>query len=533
MVGAPRCVGKADMPKFSIGGISILARRSLIAGAILLSACATVDFDEPKEDTRALSETSGTYLAQGVAPLVARHPGRSGFYLQSDGIDALAARFVLADKAEASIDAQYYLITNDMVGMLFIGSLLQAADRGVRVRLLLDDIQTQGYDAGMAALDSHPHFEVRIFNPWATRSLRIADAFQFNRINRRMHNKSFTVDNQITIVGGRNIADEYFGANKTVNFGDVDVLSIGPVVQEVSTMFDSYWNSRYAAPVETFAKLPDDPADALEQLRARIDEVLAGVRQSQYGEAVTADIKRYLNGSGNGDIFTWAPYTLAYDSPDKADKELAKDAENITTTLAEFVERATEELIVISPYFVPRKSGVEYFQSLIDRGLKVSVITNSLAANNHGIVHSGYMGSRKALLKMGVKLYEIKVTATPTGIERGGSGARLATLHTKAFLIDREHLFVGSFNWDPRSVDINTELGVIIDSKEMGEATGRLLDESLAEKADQVVLDENGNLRWIDDSGEEPVILTKEPNTTWWRRMKANLGRIIPIRGQL
>jgi putative cardiolipin synthase len=519
------------MPDTSLAATSNTVRWAVIAIAILLGACATVEFDAPKQESHALSDTSDTYLAKAIAPLVAQHPGQSGFYLQSDGIDALASRFVLANKAEKTLDAQYYLITNDMVGYLFIGSLLQTADRGVRVRLLLDDIQTSGYDAGMAALDSHPNFEVRIFNPWATRSLRIADAFQFNRINRRMHNKSFTADNQITIVGGRNIADEYFGANKTVNFGDVDVLSIGPVVQEVSAMFDSYWNSRYAAPVEAFAEMPADPAAALEQLRSRIEEVLVEARESQYGEAVTADFHRYLE--TDGDIFTWAPYTLAYDSPDKADKKLAETAENITTTLAEVVARADEELVVISPYFVPRKSGLEFFQSLIDRGLTVSVITNSLAANNHGIVHSGYMGSRKALLKMGVKLYEVKVTATPKGIERGGSGAKLATLHTKAFLVDRKHLFVGSFNWDPRSIDINTELGVIIESEEMGGVTGKLLDESLPNRADEVVLDEHGRLRWIDASGEEPVILTREPDTTWWRRVKANLGRLLPIRGQL
>jgi putative cardiolipin synthase len=521
------------MPNTSNREISTTARwiTIVIATAFVLGACASVEFDQPKRESHAVGEANDSNLSQSIQPLIAKHPGKSGFYLQSDGIDALAARFVMASKAEASIDAQYYLITDDMVGYLFIGSLLQAADRGIRVRLLLDDIQTKGYDTGMAALDSHPNFEVRIFNPWASRSLRIADAFQFNRINRRMHNKSFTVDNQITIIGGRNIADEYFGANKTVNFGDVDVLSIGPVVQDVSNMFDSYWNSRYAAPLAAFADVPDDPATALEQLRARIDEILAEARESQYGEAVTADFDRYLD--DDGDIFTWAPYTLAYDSPDKADKKLAEDAENITSTLAEVVAQAKEELIVISPYFVPLKSGVEYFQSLIDRGLKVTVITNSLAANNHGVVHSGYMGSRKALIEMGVDLYEAKVTATPTGIERGGSGAALATLHTKAFMVDRKYLFVGSFNWDPRSIDINTELGVIIESEEMGEKTGKLLDASLPLKADKVVLNENGKLRWIDSSGESPVILTKEPDTTWWRRVKANLGRLLPIRGQL
>jgi len=521
------------MPKIFASGISYLARYIAIFSAMLLGACATVDFDYPKEESHALvpAETSETFLGKLIVPAAAEHPGESGFYLQFDGIDALAGRFVLARYAEKTIDAQYYLITSDKVGMLFIGALLQAADRGVRVRLLLDDIQTQGYDAGMAALDSHPNFEVRIFNPWASRSARFMDAFSFSRINRRMHNKSFTIDNQITVIGGRNIADEYFGAREDVNFGDVDVLCIGPVVQDVSAMFDKYWNSEKAAPVPAFAKMPDDPAAALEQLRVRLKEVLEGAVDTKYGEAVKADIERYIDGKGV--IFTWAPYTLAYDSPDKADKKLAKDAKKITTKLAEVIAEADKELIIISPYFVPRKSGVAYFQSLIDRGLDVTVLTNSLAANNHGIVHSGYMGYRKPLLKMGVRIFETMVTATPTGVERGGSGAELATLHTKAFMVDRKKLFVGSFNWDPRSVNINTELGVIIESEYMGERVGEIIDEALPSRTYEVVLNENGNLRWIDNSGDEPVILTKEPDASWWRRTKAQMGRILPMRSQL
>lgn len=504
---------------------------------LLASGCATVDLDAPKETSYALEDSSGTHFGLVVPPIVAEQPeGYSGFFLQADGINALAARAVMSQKAEKTIDAQYYLITDDKIGMLFVGTLLKAADRGVRVRLLLDDIQTQGYDAGMAALDSHPNFEVRVFNPWSARGVRAGNLFSFQRLNRRMHNKSFTADNQVTIIGGRNIASEYFAANEKVNFGDVDVLAIGPVVQDVSAMFDSYWNSRYAAPVNTFAKIPDDPAAELERLRAEIETLREQERQSIYGEAIMADIEGYLN--SRRDMFTWAPYTLAYDSPDKANKKTAADAVNITTTLAAEVDKASKELIVVSPYFVPRKSGVEYFQSLVDRGLKITVITNSLAANNHGIVHSGYMGYRKALLKMGVKLYEIKVTAEVAGVDRGGSGASLATLHTKAFLVDREDLFVGSFNWDPRSVKINTELGVIINSPEMGAEVGRLVDEELHNRAYQVVLDDKNNLRWIDhlkidETTGEPVFYTKEPDTSWWRRTKAQLGRILPVRSQL
>ena len=197
------------------------------------------------------------------------------------------------------------------------------------------------------------------------------------------------------------------------------------------------------------------------------------------------------------------------------------------------VATADSELIIVSPYFVPRRKGVAYLKELVDRGIDVTVITNSLAANNHGIVHSGYMGYRKELLQAGVKIHEVKATASVAGVERGGAGASLATLHTKAFMVDRERLFVGSFNWDQRSANINTELGVIIESEVIGENAHELVEAGLEKRTYEVTLDDKGNLQWIDRSGFEPRIKTKEPDTTWWRRTKAQLGRMLPIRGQL
>ena len=513
-------------------GMFMHARSLPLAVVLLLSACATTNYDYPKQASYSLGDTTDTSLGRSIEPLVAQHEaGESGFYLQTDGINSIASRFYLASRAEKSIDAQYYLITDDMVGILFIRALLRAADRGVRVRLLVDDIQTQGYDAGMAALDSHPNFEVRVFNPWSARGLRVLNAGSFSSLNRRMHNKSFTIDNQITIIGGRNIADEYFGARQDVNFGDVDVLSIGPVVNDVSSMFDQYWNSTKAMPVPAFAKMPDDPAAALEKLRARMEKTREDARQTRYGEAVLEDIGNYVEATA--DSFIWAPYELAYDSPDKADKKLADGATKITSRLADVVATAESQLIIISPYFVPRKKGVEYLGELVSRGIDVTVITNSLAANNHGIVHSGYMAYRKELLKAGVKIYEVKATESVAGVERGGAGASLATLHTKAFLVDSKRLFVGSFNWDPRSANINTELGVIMNSEVIGEKARRLVEEGLPKRAYEVKLDGKGGLQWIDSSGFEPRIETKEPDTSWWRRTKAQLGRLLPVRGQL
>ncbi|HWM28616.1 MAG TPA: phospholipase D family protein [Woeseiaceae bacterium] len=506
-----------------------------LAIAVLIGACASVDFSYPKLASHAISplETAETSLGQNATALASQHPEVSGFVLLLDGIDALAARLVAARKAERSIDAQYYLINNDTVGFAFIGALLQAADRGVRVRLLLDDIQTQGYDVGLAALDAHPNFEVRMFNPFAGRSSRIGDGLtDFSRVNRRMHNKSFTVDNQLTIIGGRNIADEYFGARKDVNFGDADVAGIGPVVQDVSTMFDLYWNHEAAVPVPGFADMPDDPAAALEDLRALIETRMAEARATQYGEALETDYLSYMT-RDNGIHLTWAPWELVYDSPDKYARPLASTEQSIVSSLSAAIDRASDGIVVISPYFVPRSSGIDYFRQLRDRGLHVKVITNSLAANNHGVVHAGYAPSRKELLRMGVELYEVKATKAVRGSERGGSGASLATLHTKAFIVDDRELFIGSFNWDPRSVNINTELGVIIKSPELGHEVLSQMQSQLDERTYEVVLNEQDQLRWVDSEGAEPVIHDREPDTSWWRRTKAMLGRLLPIRGQL
>jgi putative cardiolipin synthase len=515
-----------------------LSRRLLVWSAVLLlSGCASVDFDYPKSESTALRGTDDTYLGRQLSELDDTHPGESGFHLLTDGIDALASRILIAERAERTLDAQYYLITNDDIGFAFVGALLRAADRGVRVRLLLDDIQTKGYDTGMAALDSHPNFEVRIFNPFGVRGARGLNFTDLGRVNRRMHNKSMTADNQITIIGGRNIAAEYFAARDDVNFGDVDVVGIGPVVHDVSNMFDTYWNHRQAAPVPAFAKMPDDPAVELESLRGRVEAAKQRLRETTYVDA----FRESYSDAIEQDLatFTWSTYELVYDSPDKADKKKAKTAESIVTSLDKAVQGAKRELIVVSPYFVPLKSGVKYLADLEARGVDVIIFTNSLAATNHSVVHSGYAPYRKALLESGIELREVRPDAFVAGVDRvaqtdrGGAGASLATLHTKAFIVDRERFFLGSFNWDPRSIDINTELGVIMDSPELARfAVGKII-ETQDEMTYEVVLNDKGKVRWVDRSGDEEVILDKEPQTGFWRRFSVGFYRILPIKGQL
>lgn len=505
---------------------------TMVAG---LPGCATVDFDYPKQESNAVKSTStaDTYLGKQLAGLATTHPdGESGFVPLEDGIDALSVRLLLAARAERTIDAQYYLLKDGITGRAFVYSLLRAADRGVRVRLLLDDMFTGGYDAGMVGLNSHPNIEIRIFNPFANRSARFWDGItSFSRINRRMHNKSFTVDNQITIIGGRNIADEYFGAREDAKFGDLDVLGVGPVVQEVSVMFDDYWNHERSAPVGAFAKMPDDPAAELERVRGGLEKASEEIKTSRYAAAVKDQVLKYVE-SGASE-FIWAPYTLAVDSPDKNIKSKATTADSIVTPLRESLLSADDQLIIISPYFVPLKSGIEALTEIQNRGINVTIITNSLAANNQASVHGGYAPSRKPLLKAGIKIFEVRMDADVSGSEFMAASGAKATLHTKAFIVDRKEVFIGSFNFDPRSANINTELGVIIRSPQIATELADRIEKELAGQTFEVFLNEKGQLRWRGmDNGQE-IILSKEPQTTWGQRFSAGFYRILPIRGQL
>jgi putative cardiolipin synthase len=500
---------------------------------IALNGCATVDFDYPKPASSALQNTGDTYLGQELAPInAAQADGESGFVPINDGIEALAARLLMAERAQRSIDAQYYLLKNDYTGRAFVEALLSAADRGVRVRLLLDDMFTSGYDAGMAGLDSHPNIEIRIFNPFASRTARAWDGItSFSRINRRMHNKSFTADNQITLIGGRNIADEYFGAREDAKFGDLDVIAIGPIVEDVSNMFDTYWQHERAAPIGAFAKMPDDPAAELARLRIQLTASLESIAKTEYGAAVTDTMLDYFE-DGTSE-FVWAPYSLVVDSPDKSIKSKAATAASIMTPLRESLLLAEREIIIISPYFVPRKTGIKALTALSNSGIEVAIITNSLAANNQASVHGGYAPSRKPLLKAGIRLFEVRADADISGSQYVTASGAKATLHTKAFVVDRKEVFIGSFNFDPRSAYINTELGVIIESPVIAADLAKGIDENIEAQTFEVFLNEKGQLRWRGMANGEEVIFDKEPQTTWSQRFMAGFFRMLPIRGQL
>jgi putative cardiolipin synthase len=472
-----------------------------------------------------------TRLGQRAQALAENHAGESGYYLISDGVESLAARLRLIQASERSIDVQCFFILRDVVGRLFVNELLKAADRGVRVRLLLDDINTSGYGDGLKTLDSHPNVEVRIFNPFAHRSFRLLDfATDFSRVNHRMHNKSVTFDNQVTIVGGRNIGADYFGASVDHRFADLDVLGIGPIAAQVSSAFDRHWNSQVSVPVDALLPNEVEPG-ALDQLRGRVDKIADEAGDTPYGHILEDEIRE--DADIREDELTWCSAKVVADPPDKAADDLdPDDPDLITSELGPFVRAAESELIVISPYFVPRKKGVELFRSLRERGVRVVVVTNSLASNDVVPVHTGYARYRNDLLEMGVEIWEVKIDRDRTH-ERSKLGISRSSLHTKAFVIDRRHLFVGSFNWDPRSKYINTEMGVFFDSPELAGSTAQHIDSLLPNVAYRVDLDEEGDLRWSDFTRQPAVIHTKEPDAGFWLRFEASLYRFIPIEGQL
>jgi putative cardiolipin synthase len=519
-----------------------LFRRGLVLSGLvllgLITGCAALFGGMPqippslKTPSTALEASPNTRLGQVVTPLTAAHPGRSGFYLLHNGIEALAARLLLARRAERSIDAQYYLLHADLTGYVFVEQLLKAADRGVRVRLLLDDMTTRGYDVGLAALDSHPHIEVRIFNPFSHRSVRWWDfVTDLGRVGHRMHNKSITFDNQMTIVGGRNIGDEYFDARQDMNYNDLDLLGIGPVVQEVSQAFDAYWNSAAAVPVLALVDAPEGPQD-LEHLRHYLATQVEAAMQTPYRAAFESSLSDLL--AFQGESLQWEQWTLVVDPPEKVQAEFAaRRSEQLASQFGPTAEAAQTEFVLVSPYFVPRDRGVEWFRGLRQRGLRVVVVTNSLSSTDVSPVHAGYSRSRKALLEAGVELWEMRDDPARRDRKRRGLGHSASSLHTKAFVIDRRYLFVGSLNFDPRSVHINTEMGIVLDSPGIAASALDRLFQALPAHAYRLRLDADGDIEWVAQENNTEVVYRTEPHTSFWRRFSVGFLRLLPIEGQL
>ena len=490
---------------------------------LLTVGCATVSYDIPKTQSSFLAETSDTYFGRHAAEWAVKHGNQSGFFPFSQGMDALGARLRLLEKAEKSVDLQYFLMKDDTAGRVVLHALLEAADRGVRIRFLLDDVFTTAPDMNLLLVNQHPNVQVRLFNPVSRRGFRALNFVgDFRRANRRMHNKSFTVDNAVSIVGGRNIADEYFQLKDTSVFADFDVVALGPVVSEISESFDDYWNHQLAIPIEQLSA--DLPPNALEEKRAEIGEQANALYTGVYENALKSHLLQDIV-SGAQPLFEADARVMA-DSPEKLVNAVGAEHKKLAGELRELVTSATEEVIIISPYYVPGKNGVALTRELLDAGIRVVVVTNSLASNNHVPVHSAYGRYRKDIAGMGVELFETRSDAGR--FIQDTDAPEQFTLHTKLMLIDRRYLFVGSLNMDPRSIDINAEMGLLIDSPEMTGAIADRIDERLPNMAYKIVLTDKNKLEWHGITDGVEVIETKEPQTSGWLRFKAWFLKIAP-----
>jgi putative cardiolipin synthase len=445
------------------------------------------------------------------------------------GRKGLEARLALADLAERSLDMQYFIWDADVSGRLLADRIVRAAERGVRVRVLLDDHSIVDRDTAIARLSAYPNIEIRAFNPFRGRSSRLWDfVTDFSRATRRSHNKLMIADNTIMIVGGRNIADHYFGVHGESNYRDLDTVAVGPVVRDASAVYDDFWNSAFAVPYAAFVDTPPTRAEAdavVAQGRTKMASERLPYPIDEEVSAITADMKAVRDG------LIWAPVRLLYDPPEKA-----KDttSHRIYTALHTLVSNAQKEVLIENAYFVPRDQGVELVTALHARGVKVRVLTNSLASNDVVAVHSGYQKYRDDLLENGVEIYELRPDSTMEQLRWSTvSSKSRAGLHAKAMVVDRRYVVVGSYNLDPRSADINTELALLVDSPAFAEMVAEFFEDGIKPENSYQVTLERGRLRWTTSDGGTVRVYTKEPETSWWRRFKADALGILPIHSML
>ena len=450
----------------------------------------------------------------------------------ASGTEAFVARLALASRAKKTLDLQYYIWRGDKTGRLLAGAVVEAAERGVKTRMLLDDMGTAAKDRSLLILDSHPNIEVRLFNPISLRSMRmLGTLLDFGRVNRRMHNKSFTADRQVAIVGGRNIADEYFDASDAMNFTDFDVVVRGPAVDEVGDTFEQYWNCEAAIPITQVSREKVSDTD-LQQGRRELLAHRKQMEDSQYAAALKSS--KLANTPLNQITFLKGRAVVVSDRPEKVKMRPEDASTHLAPLLRDVVAGTQRELTLVSPYFIPGKEGVQWMTELEQRGVNVKVITNSLASTDVAPVHSGYARYREDLLKAGIEIRELKPIPTATQSDAGLNltGSSKAGLHAKTFVFDRRWVFVGSMNLDPRSLRLNTEMGIVIDSPELATQMLERAETKLSQRTYLVKSGPDG-LTWTTEENGQLVTLKKEPSGGLKKSIVKMIASWLPIEGQL
>ncbi len=484
--------------------------RGGMAGALLLlGGCVGLPMHVQKYPTQALGAPETTALGR-IAARSQTGPNLSGIRLLSSGDEALASLIALADRAQRTLDIQYYIIHQDESAALLLRHVRQAADRGVRVRLLVDDLNTAGEDRRFMHLGEHVNVQVRVFNPFpggrfALWSRILASVSEIPRINHRMHNKLFVADNAIAITGGRNVGDQYFTRDSNSNFIDLDVVAAGPIVPQLSASFDAFWNSKFAYPIASLAS----PVQAEGAHAAHADIPMAGDADWLAHELDADDLQ-----------LTWVPATVLADRPAKIASDAAPDEEvTIANNIKALMRSAQREVIVISPYFVPGNEGVALMRELEGRGVHIRVLTNSLASTDSPVVDNGYARYRVALLKLGVELSEVRPKLGQKRPRFHPFRSSNASLHAKALVIDQKTVFIGSLNMDARSARFNSELGLVMRSSEIAHQVTSLLDDISADGSYRLALDRDGRITWSSGEPGAERIWHADPETTLMQRL--------------
>ncbi|WP_168407333.1 phospholipase D family protein [Acinetobacter indicus] len=518
---------------------AMLLSCSLVLG---VSGCSTL----PKQIEHPVqmafeTPTEHTHLAQIVLPLREKNPQLTGYRVLYDPLEALSARLYLIDKAEETLDLQYYIWDNDKIGALALHSIIRAADRGVKVRLLVDDNNAKKMEGIYLALDQHSNIDVKLYNPYRFRKYRAMDmVLDLKRINRRMHNKSFIADNQIALIGGRNMSNQYYNVSDSYQFSDVDVMLVGSASDEIIHSFDEYWNDDYAYSVKQLVN-PQQHHLRYESLKQQLEDHSAEVAVQNYLDLATRSqaIEQWFNHKIQ---FDWVKAEVVKDSPSKI-KDRAPKEELLNFQLLSHLEKPTESVDIISAYFVPEESGADRLKQLANDGVQVRVLTNSYKANDVPLVHAFYAKYRQDLLENDVELYEFLYAPEAEHLNSNTEelskkakvslkGLSRSSLHAKLMALDEKQVFIGSFNFDPRSAYLNSEIGVLLNSPTLAKSVHQTMDANLSKYAYRLVLDAQNNINWrvVNSKGEERVFV-KEPKMKWYEKAAMKIISWLPIEG--
>jgi len=516
-----------------------LLRMICVLVVLCTAGCSTMPrgTDAPKTPSFALEHPDDTRLGRQFLAASERHHGESGYHIINGGMDGFVTRIQMIDAAEKTIDAQYFIFRGDETGLLIGEALERAADRGVRVRILVDDGDTVAGDQKILALGRHPHIEVRIFNPFDYRGhnalLRRLDfLFHNGRLDYRMHNKLMVVDNSVALVGGRNIGAQYFQVEPDSQFADDDAFAAGAIAAKLSKTFDSYWNSEFAVPATALPLPKERSAEAKVSLRDGGANYRAKISSgSPFKELIAGDAALH-----------WADAAVVCDSPDKKDvKQRKKRGHLMAPQVTQAMQGAEQELLMITPYFVPSAKEIALLGELRQRNTRVRILSNSLESAPELSAQSGYNKFRIQLLESGAELYEVRARLEST---RGSGQTRAISrygnygLHAKLYVMDRRRFYIGSMNYDQRSWRINTEVGLIIENRELAEEVARRFDEMVSpDAAYRVLLDSDGggkpHLHWTTEIDHREVDFAREPSRGFWQRTKVEILGLLPIDREL